>query len=339
MSRAQRIAIGVVVSIAGISLLVWQVRSAGPAAIKASLLQVGWGFLAILAVSFLRFTLRSLAWTTLMDAPRTLSAAVAATLAGDAIGNVTPLSLLVSEPAKSMYLRDRLPASRSFSALTAENFFYTISVALFIVLGTGAMLQAFDLREELRLAGLIALTLMISVLVGALWIGWRQPALLSALVERLPTRTAAGLIDRVRRFEATTYGVLRHSARPGRVLAIVVACEALFHVLSFAEAYFTIWLITGRSEPLAAFVLDTFNRVVNVVFRAVPMRVGVDEASTALVAPAVGLDPAVGVTIALVRKGRMLVWAGIGIALAISKGLTLKDVMAPDPSVTQTPGP
>ena len=84
----------------------------------------------------------------------------------------------------------------------------------------------------------------------------------------------------------------------------------------------TVWLLTGRSEPLAAFVLDTFNRIVNVVFRMVPLgRIGVDEWATRIVAPAVGLLESTGVTLALVRKGRILCWTAIGLVLSIRKGL------------------
>ena len=322
----RRVAIGIVVSIAGIGLLVWQVRRAGPEAIAGGLAQVGWGFLAILALSFARFALRSFAWTTLMDGRASLGAAVSATLAGDAIGNLTPLSLLVSEPVKALYLRDRIPGSRSFAALTAENFFYSISVAIFIVIGTAAMLVAFAVPEELRWAGLLAVAGMVIILVAALWLAWRKPALASATLTRLRLPLGLTFLERVRRFETTTYDLLRQHPKP---LVIVLGCEAAFHILSFAEAYYTVWLITGRSAPVAALVFDTFNRIVNIVFRAMPLRIGVDEASTAIVAPAIGFSPAVGVTIALARKGRMLVWAAAGIALAVRKGLTAGQVMDP----------
>ena len=323
----RRVATGIVVSIAGLGLLVWQIRRAGTDAVAGGLGQVGWGFLALLAFSLARFALRSLAWTTLMGGRPSLAAAVGATLAGDAIGNLTPLSLLVSEPVKALYLRDLVPGSRSFAALTAENFFYSVSVAVFIILGTAAMLVAIAVPDELRWAGLVALASMAAVLVAALWLVWQEPALASAALERLPLPVGRAFLERVRRFESSTYGFLRQERQP---LSIVLACEAAFHVLSFAEAYYTLWLVTGRSAPLAALVFDTFNRIVNVVFRAMPLRIGVDEASTAIVARAVGFSPAVGVTIALARKGRMLVWAAVGIALAVRKGLTVSEVMHPD---------
>ncbi len=310
---ARRLAIACLVLIAGISLLVWQIHSVGPAVILRGLSQVGWGFLIILALSFARFALRSLAWTTLMGERVPLASAIAATMAGDGIGNLTPLSLLLGEPTKALYLRDRVPISRTFPALAAENFFYSVSVAIFIVLGTVAMLQTFLVPADVRTAGILSLALMLTLLAGALWIGWRRPAMLSAIVARVPIPGARRILDRVQRFESTTYGFLQSTNRP---LGVVVACETAFHFVSFAESYYTLWLITGQSAPLAAFVLDTFNRVVNIVFRVIPLKMGVDEWSTEIIAPAVGFPSGVGVTMALVRKGRMLVWAVVGVVLA-----------------------
>src|SRR6187431_2968844 len=58
----RRTVVGLVASIAGVALLVWQIRAAGPAAIADRLSQVGWWFVAILALSFGRLLLRSIAW-------------------------------------------------------------------------------------------------------------------------------------------------------------------------------------------------------------------------------------------------------------------------------------
>ena len=69
-------------------------------------------------------------------------------------------------------------------------------------------------------------------------------------------------------------------------------------------------LLTGVSpSPLHALVLDSVNRMINVAFKLVPMRVGVDEVGTEAVAAAIGLAPGTGTLTALVRKIRMLIFA------------------------------
>jgi hypothetical protein len=329
MSRAGRTAAGVVLSVLGAALLVWQVQQVGLENIRDSLARVGWGFLVILALSVIRFALRSLAWNTIMGEGVPLSAVIAATISGDAIGNITPLSLIVSEPAKAMYLRADVPVARSFPALTAENFFYSVSVALSIVLGIAALLARFAVDDpQVRLAALLALALMIAVLGAALWIAWKKPAFASVGLHRLPILKLDGLITRVKELEEKAYGFSKQTH--GR-LGTVIACEIGFHAVSFAESYYTLWLITGVSAPVAAFVLDTFNRIINVVFRWLPGRVGVDEYGTKRLAPIVGFSPVVGVTLALVRKGRMLVWAAVGLALMARRGLSVRRLASEAP--------
>jgi hypothetical protein len=104
----------------------------------------------------------------------------------------------------------------------------------------------------------------------------------------------------------------------------VAAGEALFHVAGVAEVHVTLWLLLGSPPPiLTSFVLEAANRIVNVIFRFVPIRLGVDEAGTALVTQIIGLGAAPGVTLALVRKARVLVWAGLGAALMLRRGIAI----------------
>ena len=319
-SRSRRsIALTVVASLAGLSLLVWQVGRVGVDEIARGFAAVGAGFLVVLALSFFRFALRATAWRALVPQPIRLRTAIGASLAGDALGNLTPLSILVGEPAKAMYLSREVSPSRALATLTAENFFYTVSVAIYVILGTAAMLAAFPVPAVLREAGFVALVLMAGVLGLAAWMAWQRPSLLSAVAARVPVARLGAVVERIRAFEVDTYGSV---GREGGRLTVVLLAETGFHVLSYLEVWFVLWLLTGESLPLQAFVLDTFSRIVNVVFKVVPLRLGVDESVSSAVAEAIALTPAIGLTLALVRKGRMLVWAVVGLVLLARRGLT-----------------
>ena len=94
--------------------------------------------------------MRTLAWTRCFDTTHTLRFrdAIRAYLIGDALGNVMPLGIVVSEPAKAALVRDRVPLTAAISALAVENLFYMLSVALFIFAGTAAMLATFNSRSN-----------------------------------------------------------------------------------------------------------------------------------------------------------------------------------------------
>ena len=317
-TRARRTAVTVVAGAIGVVLLVWQIQKVGLATIRADLAAVGAGFVAILVLSFLRFVVRSVAWTALIRQRVSLVRALAASLAGDALGNITPLSMLVSEPVKAVYLGGPVPTAQALAALTAENFFYSVSIAIYIMLGTAALLLTFSVDPVIRWAGVISLSAMAALLAVAGWLAWQKPAVASSLLARLRIARLRSVISRVRDFEVQTYGSV--GQEPAH-LTIVVACETAFHLLSFAEAWLTVWLLTGSSLPVESFVLDTFSRVSNIAFRFVPLRLGLDQVGSEQVARAMMMPAGVGVTVSLVRTGRVLLWAIVGMAIFVWRGV------------------
>lgn len=303
--------------VAGVGLFLWLVvrLDIGTAEIGHAFGRIGWWFAAILALALVRFGLRTAAWLALANRPVPFSSALAATISGDAIGNVMLLGFAASEPAKAMYLRRRVDPASSLAVLAAENFFYSVSVALFVILAAGALLLFFDhLDPAVHLAGVLALGSMGAVLAGAAWMAWQKPTLASALLARLPIPWLGARVERVRVFEQNSYG----AAGPGaRRLAVVAVCEAGFHLASFVECWLVFWLLTGETALTPALIYDGFNRVVNVLFKMIPARAGVEEGGTAFLAEAIGYTRADGFLLAIVRKVRMLVFAGIGMALSV----------------------
>ena len=82
-------------ALAGAALFAYAVRRAGIADIIDGIGRVGWGLVLILGLAGLRFLIRAECWrlclppTVAFPLPR----ALAAFLAGDAVGSVTPLGL------------------------------------------------------------------------------------------------------------------------------------------------------------------------------------------------------------------------------------------------------
>ena len=154
------------------------------------------------------------------------------------------------------------------------------------------------------IASMLVYALMAAVLIAALWLIAKEPALVSATLTRvfgLAGATApAHLVEKIRTLETSSYAFVR--ARPGRLMS-VIACEASFHVLSVAETWITLAFLGHRSLALA-FVLDTVQRVINVVFRVVPLKIGVDEVGSGLTSAALGYGGALGVTMGVV-SGQM----------------------------------
>jgi hypothetical protein len=327
---------GLLTTVAGLALFVWLIWYVGPGEIWAGFRQVGWGLAVIILIAGLRFAIRAAAWQRCLEPTHHLRFidAFAAVLSGDALGNITPLGPIVGEPAKAAFVRARVPIGAALTALAIENVFYTLSVAAVIAAGALALLLRTDVAASLRQAGELAVAGVFVLYLVTLWTLWRRPALLSVSFAALARLTSSSALDsRVAKVRALEDRVYTFASRRRGVLLPIGALELMFHALGVLEVHVTLWLLLGQAPPLmTSFILETVNRLITVVFKPVPMQVGVNEAGTALVTQVLGLTLEAGITLAIVRKARVLFWMVVGTALLVRHGLSARTVLEDDAS-------
>ncbi len=311
---------------AGGVLFVYFVQRAGIAEIAAGVGRLGWIFVAVAGLGGLRLAARALAWRGCLDHPHRLTRqhAFRATVAGDTAGNLTPLGPLVGEPAKALFVDDREPVSRTLPALAVENLFFTLSAALVVAGGAVAVALRFGPAESWPTPGAVlatTLVLLVAVVHGIIWRRLRPVSrLLGAAAQR------AGAASRIEGWATRARGIEDrvHELYPRapRRLAVLAGWELSFHGLAVVETYLVLAAIGDVSPTLIdAFVFESANRLLAAAFKIVPLRIGVDEAGTAAVAELLGYGGAAGVTLAIVRKARMLVWMTAGVGLLARRGL------------------
>ena len=320
---------GLAAGAAGIALFVYFVERTGVADIVAGAGRLGWVFLAVVALGGLRLGARALAWRGCLESPHRLTRrnAFCAMVAGDTLGNLTPLGLLVSEPAKTLFAGDREPPSRTLPALAVENLFFTLSAALVVAGGAIALVLRLGApgRWWTAAATLVgALVLLIAAVHGVIWRRLRfASGLLAGVARHGPAgHTLRSWAERVRQVEDRVYDLY---PRAPRRLAAVAGWELGFHALAVFEIYLVLGFVSDVTPtPLDAFVLESTNRLLTAAFKVVPLRIGVDEAGTAAVAELLAFGGAAGVTLAIVRKARMLVWMTAGVLLLVRRGLPVR---------------
>jgi len=104
-----------------------------------------------------------------------------------------------------------------------------------------------------------------------------RPGPLRSSSDRVAARRA--WLQRIRALEAKTFAVYERPSRPASCGSS--STETAFHAAGVAEIYLTLWLLAApRPSLFTAFLLESVNRVITVVFKNRPLRVGVDEAGT-----------------------------------------------------------
>ncbi len=306
--------LNIAVVVVGVALLIFTVQRAGGwGAIVEGMSSVGAWFAVVVLLGAFRMACRTRAWMICAsDRQLTFADAFGAWMAGDAMGNLTPLGLLASEPTKVLIVRARISTVTSIASVTIENAFYTASVCVVLLTGTWLFLQRADVPDGLEQIAEVILAGVALAAVIAAWAGRTKPALLSRfapMITKLAGRSNAPA-DAIREVEAQIYAV---PAWPIRRILSVSWWEVAFHIAAVAE----VWVVLSQLLPAAtivdAFLLESAGRFVTVAFKFVPYRLGIDEAGSGAVAAALGLSPAIGVTLALVRRIRIMTLNAIGL--------------------------
>ena len=336
--RRQITAAGLLTAAAGLALFVWLVWKIGPGEIWGGFQKVGWGLGWILLLGGLRFAARAFAWSLCLEPPHRLGWADAfvAVVCGDALGNLTPLGPIVGEPAKVACVRRRVAVGPAVTALAIENVLYTLSVAAVLAAGTIALLFSVDLEPRLREFSEGTLIVLGGMFVAAGWVLWRRPAVLSGALAGL-LRRSPNVMSRFDTLHALELQIYTFASRRRAVMLPLVAAELLFHALGVVEAHITLWMILGAPPPLlTSFILESTNRLITVVFKFIPLQVGVGEFASGFFTSLLGLGAAPGVTLSLVRKARMGVWSLVGMALLVYQGLSARRILE-DAELGRTP--
>jgi hypothetical protein len=293
-------------TVAGAVLFVYTLQAAGPHEILRQLRQIGYGFLVVLALSAVRMALRAKAWSLCVeDGERfTFGQAFKAFVTGDAVGNVMPLGPLASEGTKALLSRRAISTPAAFSSVVLENIFYSISVAIVVMIGTLAFLLGYRPTNAALTITLALGAVALTAIVAVWWLLRSQPRLLSRFLKHDAVREAE---DQVFRFA---------SGRAGHIGQILVF-EFAFHAAAVLEIYFLLTLLVPHNDRtfLMALILGTVERLITVAFKFVPLRLGVDQAGSGSIADLLGIGSATGVTIATVRTARNLFWAAVGLML------------------------
>lgn len=321
-----------VFTILALGLFAYLVYSVGFKSILERIALIGaGGFLIVQFLYFLRIAARALAWKLSVPEPYKLDMrdTLPAVIMGEALSSLIPLGVLVSGTAKSVAVKKRVPLVVGLSSVATENLFYSLVTGLFICFGAIAFLRNFELEE----GWVITLDFLIGTIFALIFLGIlmvvRQWHLLSSLSNWLYNRNFFTRFletgrAQVRQFEDLIYGFYRKY--PRRFVPIVLL-QIAYHIIGIAEVWFVLSRISDVFPTLySAFLLESISRLITIVFKLVPFLIGVDELGAQFVTETLALGAGIGVTLAIVRKGRILFWTAIGLILIVRREFSMDEI-------------
>jgi hypothetical protein len=324
---------GRIFTVLGVLLLLYFTKKAGMTEVVEGIRRLGAGFLLVLATHGLKLMLRALAWMSCFETARAIRFrdAFTACVVGDALGNLIPFGAIVSEPAKALLVRDRVPFIKALSAVVIENIFLSFAVIIFLFSGTAVLLFGFPLPKSLRIACIVTIGVAASVTLGSFVVLRRRWKFASKALNYLYARGIAQNFLEIRRARASDLedSIYGFYARNPKRFFFILLLQALYQLTGVLDAYLILFFLTGSlPNVLTAFLLESVHVLINIAFTFVPMRAGVDEAGAGWLASTLHFSTATGVTLAIIRKGRELCWIAFGAALLARRGLSMRSVAA-----------
>jgi hypothetical protein len=303
-----------VLGAAGLGLLVYLIVELGPARIAAQLHGLGSILPAALLLTGAKYPLQAAGWRLALrrgDRPP-WDESIGATIAGDALGYLTWAGPFTGEPIRALLVRGSVPVAAGIAAGAVERALYNVTAALLVSVVLIALLSGTD-----------TLALTAVLIVSALGVA----ALVVRVRRRIRVRSGAnqrsGLFRRASTAEtrwiqgARAFGAAMREMwreRRGVLPAIALLCLTQ-HAVLVGEAYLMLDALGAGTSVQTALVFEAVTKIVNTAGLLVPARLGVSEGGSALLADALGFAASSGLSLALMRRVRALIWAGVGLAL------------------------
>lgn len=316
----------------GIALFAWILTSTDLRIVGDYVLRLGGAGIVVINVVFLiGFGADVAAWLLLF---RTLNHSASwfgrlwvAQLVGEAVNILAPFGSLGGEPVKAMILKRRYDVgySESTASIVLAQTTNSLAEVPFAIIGVVLLMQQ-DLLPAAVETTIIAATAVITVFMLGVMVVLHLRSL-AALEQRLSrsrwgVKLAKGLAF-LKETEEHLFYILRRSPTQ---FSIAFVLSFIVWVFGALEMYL-IFHFLGHPISLGdAWIMETVIVLVRSATFFVPGHLGAQDGAITLVAQALTGSPDMGLAVALVRRGRELLWGIIGTGLGGWLGLRRADV-------------
>ena len=307
----------------GLVLLGYVIYKIGYHNILESVSRVGWGFLIVIGLNISRHLARAASlYLAIKPEHRTFKyrSVAAARFGGEAVNFFSFAGPFLGDATKAVLLKRNLPLTHGASAVISDNILYYLSVILVVLAGVAALLVVFGsggagvsnalvLIVVFSLLGFASLVLAISYRITP--VSWAIKAL-----ER--RNWAPGILVRkqhhILEVENNVFQFYHHRrADFFKVFGISLSV----HVLSVAEVFLALKFLGYDAFVSTAFIIESLTKVINAVFSFIPGTIGVYEGGNGIILQQLGYTVAVGVALALVRRGAILFSTSVGLIILL----------------------
>ena len=317
--------------IGGLALLVFLIQELGPRTVFANLRAVGWGIGLIIGQEFFSYVANTLGWLAAFPRPRPsipFRQLLAARIAGDAVNYVTPTATLGGEFVRTRFLNGQATGTALVASVTVAKLAQTVGQIIFVLIGLTVVLDDTPLPSTIRhglMAGSAAFSALTVVLVLAQRRGMFAPAL--RLAGRL--RLSARAPELVRELQHLDEEIARFHGDANGAFFLSVSSFFAGWCMGIVEIYLILWFLGVPVTVHRALTIEVLSVAIDGMLFFVPAKLGTQEGGKVLIFTVLGLDPARGLALGILRRIRELTWALIGLLILSRQQLGARAALEP----------
>ena len=328
-----KLALKIFVAALGLALFAWFVQRAGVGEIARAFTNLGWLAPVVLLPFGLVYLLDTLGWRFAFG-DEGVPGVGFGTLArirwaGESINTVLPSAYIGGEAIKVQLLHKRgVPRMHSASSVVAGKTAQVVAQVMFIAAGAIAGAAILPPESPAR-AGMLTITALAAVIV-ALLIWLQQRGMFRTLTAILPLRALTNRAETLRRLDARIFEFYRKDRRHFVLATAAYLAGWIADTLEILLVSHLLGMPIDFSEALA---VEAFISVAKALGIFVPGALGVQESGIVFLCYLFGLPPALGVTYAIIRRGREVVYVAIGGMFLYAEGFSFRREIAPGEEV------
>lgn len=315
MLRYCLLTIGLIV----LGLLVWHI---GPGNIYDAASSLGpITLLAILIPSILMYAIEAYGWKVVLgQAAKGVAFWRLLTIrtAGEVVNITTPTAFVGGEPLKAYLLNKhhQVSISDSGASVVIAKTTMTIAEVVYILAGVGIgfwLLGSGASAGQSITAALVSVGLLVCSIAGFVFIQHRGLfASILSLIKKLGVRIKA-LEAQEEQLRSIDHTILHFYSHHQRAFYISIGVYFVGWLAESLEVFGIIYALGGSISFLAAISIGAFAVFIKGGSFFIPGSLGAQEAGNLLLLQAFGYSDVTGLTFALLRRFRELVWIGIGL--------------------------
>ena len=320
-----KLALKILVAVVGLTLFAWFVQRAGIGEIARAFSNLGWLAPVALLPFGLVYLLDTLGWRFAFGEGGVpgvgFGALVRVRWAGESINMVLPSAYIGGEAVKVQLLHKLgVPRVHSASSVVAGKTAQVFAQVAFIAAGATAGTSILPAQSPARFGMLFITVLATSIVVALFWL--QQRGMFRTLAALLPVRALKRRAESLRQLDDRIFEFYRKDRR---------------HFLLSTAIYFAGWMADTLEILLVSHLLgmpidfshalavESFISVAKALGIFVPGALGVQESGIVFLCYLFGLPPALGISYAIIRRGREVVYALIGGMFLYAGGLSFRN--------------